>query len=213
MESRRWAGGAAGCGSVAAVLLAAALAGAQEPEAKPLPVTGQEVPASPVPGPEGFADAPLPGCRLSLDCLARLSWPALEALYRQAEPGAIPEGYTPGRAIYCPDSRFAGVRSKVTAALWHGKLFDPCDGTLVNQWLGFRAIKARVCYGPSWLDGRPSIIMDYSETSRVWADVRDELREVAPGLYLGRMYRRKACGAQFQFYFALEACPPAHTCR
>ena len=48
--------------------------------------------------------------------------------------------------------------------------------------------------------------MDYSETSLVWRDVRDEMREVAPGLYLGRMYRRKKCGLEFQIFFALQAC-------
>jgi hypothetical protein len=55
--------------------------------------------------------------------------------------------------------------------------------------------------------------MDYSNTSRVWADVRDEAREVAPGLYLGRMYRRQADCPQFQFYFALDARPPEGACR
>ncbi len=94
----------------------------------------------------------------------------------------------------------------MTHALWHGKVFDPCDGTLINQWAGVKAIKARVGYGPSLLDGRPSIIMDYSDTSRVWADVRDEVREVAPGVYLGRMYRLKGGCYEFQYYFALETC-------
>ena len=60
--------------------------------------------------------------------------------------------------------------------------------------------------GPSCLDGKPSIVMDYGETSLVWADVRDEVREVAPGLYLGRMYRLKPCGPEFQMFFALQAC-------
>jgi hypothetical protein len=78
----------------------------------------------------------------------------------------------------------------------------------VNQWRGVRAIRAAVCYGPSWLDGGPSVVMDYHRTSRVWSDVRDEVREVAPGLYLGRMYRRTGCGPQFQLFFALEVCPP-----
>jgi hypothetical protein len=192
MVSRAWVWGVAVCA------LATAAAAGEEP-------AGPDSPPPSVPAP-GLA------CRhLSLECLTRMSWPELECLYRESEPGAIPAGYTPGRAIYCPDSRLAGVRSRMTGALWHGKIFDPCDGTLVNQWLGLRAIKARVCYGPSWLDGRPSIIMDYSETSWVWAEVRDELREVAPGLYLGRMYRRKACGPQFQIFFALEACPPVCT--
>src|SRR4051812_24695476 len=152
--------------------------------------------------------SPAPGAIHSLDQLAQMSWPELEQLYCAAEPGEIPQGYTHGRAIYCPDSRFAGPRSRMTRALWHGKLFDATGSTLVNQWCGFRAIRAQVCYGPSWLDGKPSIIMDYSATSHVWANVRDEIREVAPGLYLGRMYRRKDCGPEFQFFFALEAgCP------
>ncbi len=153
------------------------------------------------------AQEPAAPC-LSLEALTHWSWPDLEQLYRQADAGAIPVGYTPGRPIYCPDGRFAGVHSRVTHALWHGKIFDPCTGTLVNQWAGFKAIKAQVSYGPSLLDGRPSIIMDYSETSHVWADVRDEVREVAPGVYLGRMYRLKHGCYEFQYFFALEAgCP------
>ena len=191
MRSGKTVCGVAGCASLAVCFLMAAAAVAQDP-----------VPLDSMP----------PGRQLTLDCLTQLSWPELECLYRQAGPGTIPEGYTPGRAIYCPDSRFAGVRSRVTGALWHGKVFDGCEGTLVNQWLGFRAIKARVYCGPSWLDGRPSIIMDYGETSHVWKDVRDEVREVAPGLYLGRMYRRKPCGPEFQYYFALEACPCTKVC-
>jgi hypothetical protein len=143
---------------------------------------------------------------LSLDQLTHLSWPELERLYREADAGPIPTGYTAGKAIYCPCQPFAGLHSRITGALWHGKVFDNSDCSLVNQWSGFRAIKARVSYGPSCLDDKPSILMDYSETSLIWADVRDEVREVAPGLYLGRMYRRKQCGMQFQFFFALQAC-------
>ncbi|HEV3262393.1 MAG TPA: hypothetical protein VG013_36415 [Gemmataceae bacterium] len=171
-------------------LLAAATAVGQEPASDP--TVPAPAPAAPV---------------WSLAQLAGMSWPELEQLYRQAEPGTIPQGYTPGKAIYCPDSPRGVRRSKMTNAVWHGKIFNACEGTLINQWCGFRAIKAKVCYGPSWLDGKPSIIMDYSETSLVWEDVRDELREVAPGLYLGRMYRRKPCGPEFQCFFALQACP------
>jgi hypothetical protein len=121
----------------------------------------------------------------------------------------VPTGYARGRAVYCPDRRLAGARSALTRALWHGKVFDCAGAGLVNQWCGFRAIRAEVYYGPSWLDGRPAIIMDYSRTSKVWAEVRDEVREVAPGLYLGRMYRRKPCGPAFQMFFALQVCSDA----
>jgi hypothetical protein len=79
---------------------------------------------------------------------------------------------------------------------------------LVNQWCGFQAVHARVCYGLSWLDGRPSIIMDYEGISPlVWAHVRDEIREVAPGLYLGIMFRRTSCESEMKLFFVLEACP------
>jgi hypothetical protein len=66
-------------------------------------------------------------------------------------------------------------------------VFDDAGVGLVNQWLGVRAVRASVGYGPSWLDGGPSIVVDYAATSRVWRDVRDEVREVAPGLYLGHV--------------------------
>src|SRR5262245_23747786 len=147
-----------------------------------------------------------PSAPRSLDDLARMSYPDLEQLYRAAPVGSVPCGYTCGRAIYCLDKPLNGVRSKVTSLLWHGKHFRG-DGTLINQWSGVKAIKARVCYGTSWLDCGPAIIMDYSGTSLVWRDVRDELREVAPGLYLGLMYRRRSAGPKFVTYFALEPQP------
>jgi hypothetical protein len=83
--------------------------------------------------------------------LAQMSWPELEGLYRSAEAGLIPEGYTRGRTIYCPCARGAGMKSRLSKAIWHGKIFCAASGMLVNQWCGFQAVHARVCYGPSWL--------------------------------------------------------------
>jgi hypothetical protein len=147
---------------------------------------------------------PCCGAALSLERLAHMSWPELEQLYRGAEPGAVPQGYLRGRAIYCPDKALSGARARVTHLLWHGKHFEG-GCTLVNQWCGVKAIRGRVYHGPSWLDGKPSLILDYAGTSHVWADVRDEIREVAPGLYLGAMYRRRAPCPQFKMFFALQA--------
>jgi hypothetical protein len=146
------------------------------------------------------------GAGLCFEQLAKMTWPDLEHLYRQGEPASVPPGYLRGKAIYCQDSRLAGPRSAITNFLWHGKHFrDDC--TLVNQWCGLKAIKAKVYPGNSWLDGQPSLIMDYSETSRVWVDVRDELREVAPGLYLGAMYQRHCPEPKFKMFFVLQAEP------
>jgi hypothetical protein len=157
-------------------------------------------------GEEPTAGSPVPP-PCSLEELTRLSWQELEQLYRQSGPGTIPAGYTRGRALYDPQAPLTATRSRVTRLLWHGKHFNAADGTLVNQWCGFKAIRAEVCYGPSWLDGGLSVVMDYGNTSRVWADVRDEVREVAPGLYLGAMFRRRGAEAQFKMFFVLECLP------
>ncbi len=160
-----------------------------------VPLATRQAPAAP----------PVPLC---LEQLACLSWCDLEQLYRQASPGTIPAGYLRGRAIYCPGAPLSPTRSKISQSLWHGKHFCPAEGILINQWcLGTQAVRARVCYGDSWLDGQPSIVMDYRGMSHVWGDVRDEIREVAPGLYLGLMYRCKAGQPRMKLFFALQACP------
>jgi hypothetical protein len=135
-----------------------------------------------------------------------MSHDELAALYCNAEPGPIPEGCTTGKAIRHAGTCLAVPSSKMTGLLWHGKLFDGCTGTLLNQWCcGIKAVKAQVCIGESWQDGKPAIVMDYRGTSPVvWRHVRDELREVAPGLYLGIMFQDKGCQPKFKMFFALE---------
>lgn len=148
------------------------------------------------------ADAPL-----CLEQLACMSWCELEQLYRQAAPGTMPAGYLRGRAIYEPCAPLSPARSKVSQSMWHGKHFCPADGMMINQWCLGTAVRARVCYSDSWLDGKPSIVMDYRGVSHViWSDVRDEIREIAPGLYLGLMYRCKAGRPRMKLFFVLEAC-------
>jgi hypothetical protein len=151
---------------------------------------------------------PPPACpALSFEQLAAMPWAELEQLYRQAAPGAIPNGFARGRVVYPPCERHGGLKTTFAGLTWHGKHFCAADGTLVNQWLGVRAIRARVGYGESWLDGRPAIILDYSCTSHVWADVRDETREVAPGLYVGAMYRHRCSEPYLKLFFVLQAEP------
>jgi hypothetical protein len=141
---------------------------------------------------------------LSLEKLATMPWCELESLYRQTSPGNPPAGELRGLAIYDRDRRFSKLRSAGTRAVWLGKDFDPEQGMLVNRWRVGRAIKAEVYPGTSWLDGRPALVMDYRHTSFVWRTVRDELREVAPGLYLGAMYKCESSGPRFVMYFALQ---------
>jgi hypothetical protein len=73
------------------------------------------------------------------------------------------------------------------ALFWHGKVFRPETGDLRNLVtpLGVQAIRALVSHDESWVDARECVLIDYSRTSRVAGWIRDEIREVAPGLYLG----------------------------
>ena len=79
--------------------------------------------------------------------------------------------------------------------MWQGKVFEPGQTSAVNRFFGMRLVRAQVYQGPSWLDGQPSLILDYSQTSRVYANNRDEIRQVAPGLFLGLMYDRTTVSA------------------
>ncbi len=86
--------------------------------------------------------------------------------------------------------------------MWQGKIFRD-DATMINRFGLVRAIPADVYLGESLSDGQPALIFDYSG-SKLWPDVRDEVREVAPGLYLGVMYKGKVRPEQ-KMYFALDA--------
>ena len=85
---------------------------------------------------------------------------------------------------------------------WQGKVFDGKRGLLKNSITIFhvQAIVARVYKGPSWLDGKECIVLDYSRRSFVARKVRDEIREVAPGLFLGLAF----WGRQHVLDFALD---------
>lgn len=174
-----------------------------------LPVGADDTMPVEVMPPMGTETAPAPrtGSRApaSLDDLAALTWPELECLYRAGRARAFPLGFTKGRALPCLDAPLGKVRSRVINSLWRGKHFS--EGTLINQWRGAKAIRANVYEGQSLLDGQPSIIMDYQETSHVWRKVRDELREIAPGLYVGIMYHRNCPEPKLKMFFALQLEP------
>jgi hypothetical protein len=112
----------------------------------------------------------------------------LEEIFRASPPGEIPTGPLEGTAI-APWAGSVGARLLavfVSLNLWRGKVFSP-DGYLTNRLtpLDVLAVLGRVAPGPSLLDGQECIVIDYSRTSLLAAGVRDEMRQVAPNLYLG----------------------------
>ena len=66
---------------------------------------------------------------------------------------------------------------------------------------GLEAIIAKVYKGPSWLDGKECIVLDYSDTSLLAARVRDEIRQIGPKLYLGKVYWDKTRTIDFSLQF------------
>jgi hypothetical protein len=119
----------------------------------------------------------------------------LDEVYRNAGPGEIPAGDTQGTAILA-GSKFANlVAGSARILAWQGKVFDLFSadrqaGVLVNKVtpFGLRLIVAKVYLGPSWLDEKETIIIDYSKTSLLAKVIRDEIREVEPGVYLGKVW-------------------------
>jgi hypothetical protein len=143
---------------------------------------------------------------LTTDRLLRMSGPELDALYRQGAAVGIPAGRVRGTAILAPGTRRNGAMAAGTRLVWQGKVFDPAESLAVNRFFGLPLIRAQVMQDQSWLDGAPSLVLDYSRTSRVYAQYRDEIRQIAPGLFLGLMYARTA-PPTLRMYFVLEAQP------
>jgi len=123
--------------------------------------------------------------------LLEMSNAQLDDLFRRAEPGPIPDGEGDGTVIFAPDKPVAEVAAKLAHLIaWQGKVFDSTAGELRNEVgpFGNLAIRAKVYRDQSWFDGKQSIILDYSKTSLVAHWIRDEIREIGPGLYLGIVY-------------------------
>ena len=118
----------------------------------------------------------------------------LDDLFTASPPGDIPNGPAKGTAIIAPGTRYsANIAEVINLFGWQGKVFDAQKGVLKNSVSLFhvQAIVARVYKGPSWLDGQECIVLDYSETSIVAHYVRDEIRLIGPGFYLGKVYWEK----------------------
>jgi hypothetical protein len=123
--------------------------------------------------------------------LLAMSQTQLDDLFRASPPGDIPDGSANGTAIIAPGTRYSEAIAEVINHFgWQGKVFDAAHGVLKNRILAFglEAIVAKVYRGPSWLDGKECIVLDYSGTSLVAHWIRDEIRLIDTGFYLGKVY-------------------------
>jgi hypothetical protein len=140
----------------------------------------------------------------SIEQLLQMTSPQLDALFTGAPVGDIPNGEGKGTVIIGAGTAITPVIAGfVNHFIWPGKIFDAQKGLLKNliTAFGIAAIVARVYKGDSWFDGKPCIVIDYSETSIVAGWLRDEIRMIGPGFYLGEVFAEKTRIFHFTLQF------------
>jgi hypothetical protein len=123
--------------------------------------------------------------------LLKMNQAELDDLFKASPAGSIPDGQAKGTAIIAPGTVFSPeIAEFISLFAWQGKNFDGKRGVLLNRILpfGLNAIIAEVYKDASWLDGKECIVLDYSKTSLVAHWIRDEIRQIGPGFYLGKVY-------------------------
>jgi hypothetical protein len=159
----------------------------------------------------GEPDCWMPTC---LEDLENLSACQLYELYTHAELGRPFIGVGRGRLVYLADRTLPRAKLFGARQVWRGKMAYE-DGAFVNRWIGgYNAIGSEWVIGPSWIDGRPAVVMEYPPGTKLFWNMHDELREIAPGLYMGPVFERFPC-PKFRGYVAieLECCKKKRWCR
>jgi hypothetical protein len=136
--------------------------------------------------------------------LLQMSNEQLDQLFSGSPAGEVPDGQAKGTAIIAPGTKFsAEIAEFISLFAWQGKTFDGQRGVLTNRLLAFglNAIVATVYKDKSWLDGKECIVLDYSKTSMIAHWIRDEIRLIGPGFYLGRVYWDKRPLIHFALQF------------
>jgi hypothetical protein len=170
------------------------------------------------------AQTPPPAVPHTLDSLASKSFDHLEVLYLNAPaPTSLRplDGDLVGRMLAVkvisgtplgsPIRQFAASK----AFVWGGKSFASESDTAgkginrvkVPSVLGRqRLFPFETLIGPSALDGRPAIILNYDlpENPPYIQKIHDEVREVSPGLYLGPAMWKGASSKTTVLWFALD---------
>ncbi len=125
----------------------------------------------------------------------QMSREELDEIYKDASAGKLPNGDTRGTAILAGSLFSKSVAAFARLFAWQGKVFDifapSADaGVLVNKisYFSLTFIVAKVYRDASWMDGKDTIVIDYSKTSFFAKAIRDEIREIEPGVYLGKVW-------------------------
>lgn len=132
----------------------------------------------------------------SVEDLLGMDQAELDQVYLRCGSARLPDGAYQGKAMLLPGSSLNKASVWLAGFVWQGKTFDRERGTLINRIVGFEAAEGRFYHSKSEVDGRISVVIDYKHTSVFFKRVHDELREVSPGLYLGRAYYTPRCATE-----------------
>lgn len=160
----------------------------------------------------------------TLDSLAERSLDELDSLYRAAVVSSslhAADGELVGRMLAA-----SGVPKPLAAALkrwagspafvWEGKTFRATseirgvghNRVFVPGVLGRQNLfPFDTLFGPSAIDGRPSLILDYDLAANPGyiRRIHDEIREVSPGLFLGPAMWKTDRNKTLLLWFALDS--------
>ncbi len=142
---------------------------------------------------------------LDLPDLLNMGKNELDELFRRSPAGELPDGDADGIVLVAPGTDVSTIASKIIHLVaWRGKVFRRQHGDLKNKILplGVKAVRAKVYKEPSWFDGKETIVLDYSKTSFLARKVRDEIREISPGVYLGLVFWERTKVALFALKFS-----------
>lgn len=139
-----------------------------------------------------------------VDHLLQMSASQLDSLFSSSPPGPVPNGEAQGTAIIAPGTKFGAELAEFVSVFgWKGKTFNAKKSILTNQisFFGLNAIIAKIYQGASLFDRKPCIVLDYSETSLIAGWLRDEIRQIGPDLYLGKVYGHESPLMHFSLKF------------
>jgi hypothetical protein len=164
------------------------------------------------PAPSAKAEVPT-----SLDALLLLDAPALRALYEGARAPRLSDVTGPlrGRMLVVPAvtgsvARAIRAFASSDAFPWRGKSFtrksehrgDGINRVIRDRWTLYRF---ETFIGKSLAGDFDAVQLDYDLADNPFfiRPIRDEIREIGPGLYLGQAYWQTAREAHLVLYFAL----------
>lgn len=160
------------------------------------------------------------GTRAGLDALSKMSDDQLERLYRE---GSVPDDLTVLNGK--PEGRLLAVRNAGEGLLaaglrrlaswrafpWAGKVFQATStqrgGGRNRIRLGRESelVPFETYFDQSALDGERCIVLDYDVAANPAPArrIRDELRQVGEGLYLGPMFLKSSGGQRMMLWWAV----------